>query len=160
MRNFPLFSYFSQFTDEEFKDFTIGDPYCGFQVGISIFCMWETYKPVTYVLFSPQDVTSKSVNSPQLSYSELRALAEELDNLEINIGNICVDHSDKQCVSLVVHQIQAQVGNGNTQHIGDSVAQNQGRKNSKNSQVWIQLFYLALWAQLAQVDQLALLAQF
>ena len=86
-----------------------------------------------YVLFSLPDVTSKSVHFPQLSLSELRALAEELDNLEINIGTICFGQKDIQCVNSVAEKIQAQVGNGNIQHSGESVAQNQGWKNSKDS---------------------------
>ena len=97
-----------------------------------------------YVLFSPPpDVTSsKSVHLPQLSISELRALAEELDNLEINIGNICFGYKDVNCVPMVMNQIQAQVGNGNIQHSGESVAQTQGRKISKySSSALIELFY-------------------
>ena len=62
------------------------------------------------------------------------ALAEELDNLEINIGNICFGSSDRQCITLMSQQIQAQVGNGNIQHSGESDEQNQGWKNSKDSQ--------------------------
>ena len=62
------------------------------------------------------------------------AFAEQLDNLKINIGNICVGHMDSQCVTLVADKIQAQVGNGNTQHSGESVAQTQGCNKSKNSQ--------------------------
>ena len=69
-----------------------------------------------YVLYSPPDVSSTSVNYPQLTFSDVKALAEELDNLEINIGNICVGHIDSECVTLVVEKIEAQVGNGNTQH--------------------------------------------
>ena len=100
-----------------------------------------------YVLYSPPDVSSTSVNYPQLTFSDVKALAEELDNLEINIGNICVGHMDSQCVTLVMDEIKAQVGNGNTQILvdkieaqvgnaitqqnGASVAQTQGRKISK-----------------------------
>ena len=96
-----------------------------------------------YVLCSPPpDVTSKSVHLPQLSISELRALAEELDNLEINIGNICFGYKDVNCVPMVMNQIQAQVGNGNIQNSGESVAQTQGRKISKySSSALIELFY-------------------
>ena len=94
-----------------------------------------------YVLFSPPpDVTSsKSVHLPQLSISELRALAEELDNLEINIGTICFGQKDIQCVNSVAEKIQAQVGNGNIQHSGESDEQNQGWKNSRLS---VQLSWL------------------
>ena len=73
------------------------------------------------------------MNVNQLSLSELRALAEELDNLEINIGTICFGQKDIQCVNSVAEKIQAQVGNGNIQHSGESDAQNQGWKDSKNS---------------------------
>ena len=77
-----------------------------------------------------------------LSSPYLRALAEELDNLEINIGNICFGYKDVNCVPMVMNQIQAQVGNGNIQNSGESVAQTQGRKISKySSSALIELFY-------------------